>query len=685
MALERPIFGLEWRYNPDMRNLQFIVVALVALMAWRPCLAGSGAVRWANSGETLTGYGRDYGLTLDAGSGAPIDLAIHGARSLKFARAGWWTLVEAGGKSISAADCSVSYTRHGDTLRYDYRSTDTRVLLTVTFRSTSVDLRARVSNSAPVAATRFALPTAVTFDGGLIHHVYFPEELGRSLEPSFFQPGSSGGYLSVEGDYPPLFSDFLHLDLDTGQVSVYMVRDRRSEFVPAHLSAGGVDGGGRIGREWIVWIAPGQTWTSPVARIAVGAGIRDSLLAYVDANGYTRPLSAKIKPKTLAVLEQSMLIKYSGDTLADQTRGLGALPRPVLLHIWNYLHGGFDKQYPDHLPPNPQVGTEGDLATFFATAHRLGDLVMPYTNPTWWCDDPRGPTFLRDGDAPLLRDQSGHPVREIYGPNDGWSLSTFHPDAIAAEQTVVREFTHDYPSDLLFQDQIGARSPKYDFNPAAHDPNSYLQGLQDIASRTGRVVPVATENGYDGVLNDETEMCGLCWSLIPTENPPSWVQLWRDRYPAGSWRLAPMALWMAHDKTVFAMHDLGQFTTSPEILAWDVALGYQLSANVTTDDLTDPARMRWLAWLAAVQRTVGPLIIGRPLTDWQEPSPGVYRAVYGDTVVLANTRANPFDVDAVDTLAAHGFSISTPNAGVIAGSFQRWNGKLYPQGNDFVR
>ena len=40
---------------------------------------------------------------------------------------------------------------------------------------------------------------------------------------------------------------------------------------------------------------------------------------------------------------------------------------------------------------------------------------MPYTNPTWWCVNPKGPTFEKQGDAPLSRDFEGNVYPESYG------------------------------------------------------------------------------------------------------------------------------------------------------------------------------------------------------------------------------------------------------------------------------
>lgn len=59
---------------------------------------------------------------------------------------------------------------------------------------------------------------------------------------------------------------------------------------------------------------------------------------------------------------------------------------PSLIHFADYLQGGFDKQYPDHLPPSPGFGTPEEFRAFAQRSRQLGHLTMPYTNPTWWCD-----------------------------------------------------------------------------------------------------------------------------------------------------------------------------------------------------------------------------------------------------------------------------------------------------------
>ena len=161
---------------------------------------------------------------------------------------------------------------------------------------------------------------------------------------------------------------------------------------------------------------------------------------------------------------------------------------------------GFDKQYPDHLPPNPEVGTPEDLAALVRECQAKGHLFMPYTNPTWWCTNPKGPTFERVGDAPLSRDFDGAIYPESYGLNQvqGYTTCAWHPAVRAANDVIRRQFTEEYPVAVLFQDQVGARGPRWDTNPASPNPGAYLEGIHRIARVDSQLVPLGTETDRTG-------------------------------------------------------------------------------------------------------------------------------------------------------------------------------------------
>jgi hypothetical protein len=187
--------------------------------------------------------------------------------------------------------------------------------------------------------------------------------------------------------------------------------------------------------------------------------------------------------------KQSVLIHYvwGGEEtygVATQlTARLSDLPAPALLHFEEYLSGGFDKEYPDHLPrTHPSFGTVAQFTNFLAQARARNQLTMPYTNPTFWGVDPKGPTFLATNDAPLLVNLDGSYNYEEYFGEGGMTVTPWHPAVQAANRNTRNQFLTNYPVDVLFQDQVGARTWQYDINPAAPTPYAYIGGVAAIAA-----------------------------------------------------------------------------------------------------------------------------------------------------------------------------------------------------------
>lgn len=487
---------------------------------------------------------------------------------------------------------------------------------------------------------------------------------------------------SFSGPYPPLFADFQHLDATTGSASIYRVqplpdepwtgaRDHTALFVPGSLGCGADERGGYADRAYATFVLAGSSWRSPRARIVVGSTAEAQLAEYCRANRIRRTLEDKVAGPALERLKRAVLVYYAGSA-REKIEHLGLLPPDTLLHFADYLHGGFDKQYPDHLPPNPAFGTPAELAAFFQRARAAGRLVMPYTNPTWWCDHPKGPTFAREGDAPLLKGLDGKPVYERYGPNDGWTVTQWHPAVRAANRITVQQFSREYPVDVLFQDQCGARSWMYDTNPASPTPYAYTDGILSMIAQDSRVRPLSTEAGWDRVVNWETQLCGLSWALVPTEYGPEWRRYMKQVYPPSTWEIYPLAQYVAHDKAMLLLHDLGQFVTNREVLSWALGLGFSLSYSVPAAALRQDGPREWLRWLDRLQKSVVARTIGRPVLAFRHergPSPtraddGLIAAQYGRVRVWANLGPGPRPATG-RMLAPHGFLAQGP--GVVAG------------------
>ncbi len=429
---------------------------------------------------------------------------------------------------------------------------------------------------------------------------------------------------SLGGDYPGLFADFAHWRWKDGSGCALMgVRPRPPHepwrcpkpFVPGVLRIGGDAGGGWAEHGFRAWVKDGETWTTPSTVLLTNVTLEAACDAYVGMNDLFRPLEDKVRdPAKLEKFKRAPLL-FLGDSAAKCRRAVPEIPSPSLVHQSQYLRGGFDKQYPDHLPPRESYGTADEMRALVSELRVAGHLYSPYTNPTWWCDHPRGPTFLAAGEEPLSVDAAGRKMHESYGAADGWTVCFWHPAVQAANRATRRQFTGDIPVDLLFQDQCGARRLHYDFNPAAPHPTAYLEGLISMVEEDSRAVPLGTEDGWDRVAREETALCGLSWGTVPVRDDDIGNNiLKKSSLPPHLWEIEAVPARMFHGCCLFYLHDLGAFADNERVLAWCLAMGYQLSYRCNAWHFTHDAKARaWYARLHAIQGDVVSRYAGRRL------------------------------------------------------------------------
>jgi hypothetical protein len=177
--------------------------------------------------------------------------------------------------------------------------------------------------------------------------------------------------------------------------------------------------------------------------------------------------------------------------------------------------------------------------------------------------------------------------------------------------------------------------------------------------------PLSTENGWDRIVNSESQLCGLTWSIVPTQNPPTWRTFLKDRYPPQTWDIFPVAQYLAHDKLSFVHHDLGQFVTNDEVLAWTLGLGYNLSYRTSASSVDNASSRQWLLWLDRLQKSVCARYTGEPVRAFihdRGPNPtvdddGLLQATYGPVEIVANLNnhamlSNGYDTDSGKFLRA---------------------------------
>jgi len=514
--------------------------------------------------------------------------------------------------------------------------------------------------------------------------------------PFFAELLPAKGRLQYECAYPPAFADFLHFQTTAGAAGLYRVQPRgwtawegaknhRALFVPGRIAVGGDEQGGWCDRPFATYVKPNTTWECPVVRAKVGFSARESLTAYAEANGIVRRLEEKMSHEVFRKFKQSVLV-YFGGRCHELLDAMNLLPWPTQIHTADYLHGGFDKQYPDHLPPNPDFGSPEEFRQLIEKSHSLGHLVVPYTNPTWWCDLPKGPTFERFGETPLLKTLDGKVSPERYARNTGFTVCHWHPAVQEANRRTVRQFLEEYPVDILFQDQCGARGWHYDLNPASPTPWAYTEGVLSMVEEDCRRIPLSTESGWDRVVNAESQLCGMTFGLMPSDGRP----LMKNRFDSRTWEIFPMAQFIAHDKTAMIHHDLGQFVDNQERLSWTLGLGYSMSYRIHAPALREAAARQWLLWLDRLQKSVCARYFAKPLDEfthhWAADLPthenGTIGARYGDLRVVANLDSQP-KLQFGRELAGYGFLVSAP--GLVAAQLETLAGRDFGKnGTAFV-
>jgi beta-glucanase (GH16 family)/lysophospholipase L1-like esterase len=505
-------------------------------------------------------------------------------------------------------------------------------------------------------------------------------------------------YYSVELPYPAAFADFYQLETVHGNASLFGVQNVLTDpsdpwstgnlFVPGNLSWGADATGGYCERGFVTYTGAGETWQSPTVRLVVGYSAADALAQYASANGITRDLSDKMSASVIDDFKRSLLVRAYGN--ANQLASLvEQIPSPAILHFTDYLKGGFDKEYPDHLPPNAaNFGTPAEFLAFLAAAENAGIFTMPYTNPTLWNDHPRGPTFLAAGEDPLALKTDGSLAAEIYFGEPGYAATPWHPDTQAANRKTVGLFTPEsptnypgethYPVDFFFQDQVGARSWQYDINSSAPDATAYVHGLAAIAAEDSLKLPGSTENGFDRLINFHSQFCGLAWGLVPTPGAPVWRRFLSERYDPATWTIFPLAQHLAHDKVAFTYNNLGAPVTNDEVVAWSMGLGYGMTYILYNGDMAVTAKREWLNWIDRLQKSVAARYIGEGISAFTHTrsggnGDGSLGATYGSVTVDANLE-NANLVKGSRTLAPHGFIATAP--GLVAARMIEPGGSL---------
>lgn len=546
------------------------------------------------------------------------------------------------------------------------------------------DMRLQLQSNWGYVLDYVLFPSDVVFIEDDIEEAVLPILPGIVLEPAFF--GQNISYTANCPGYPGLFADYVSLSSTKGQIAVYSLYEQGPirPFVIGFIHDDDyVSDSTFYYHTFGARISDGDTWTTPWVRVRISQSVLETISAYRVDNGLDqfRSLPEKLGSRYTQTV-QSPLYKADAVQLAipfsQYPDLLSQVPSPGILHPVAYQPGGHDENYPDFLPPDSAWGTTADFAAMFQQAQALGLLVMPYTNPTWWDDE--SPTLqslpppLTITDVAVLNDQ-GTPVYEYYGPHGGYVVSPWAPFVQQRLDQLVGQMTEDVPSDVLFEDQIGARPWLFDHNPSSPYPMAYIEGWLEH-TRTYSDTLLMTELGFDRLAETQVGFHGSV--LLPErfEYTPGW-------WGTDTWHPYPLAPLMVRDKVLFYQHDLAPETMTVDraTLTWNLAFGYMLSYDLGYGGGLDNP---WLELVGAFQKHVLACYAGEVMTNFTNLEDKVTQTSFETFTVVANwDETNSYDTGQ-HTLPPLGVLAMSADGTVTAGVFTGYNGVPLSAGDHYL-
>lgn len=427
-----------------------------------------------------------------------------------------------------------------------------------------------------------------------------------------------------------------------------------------------------------VYVEQQQRWESPRVRIVVTTRLFDALGAWKDDTDVAKLPSIadklsmpKVRGQVARDLALSPLLKASAIRFAKpfsswQAEVLPLMPTPSILHVTGIEPRGFDKDYPDFLPPDPRFGTTDDFVNFVKQAQEMDMIVMPYTNPTWW--DPNSPTLSRLPPGVTINDaaalnRSMLPIWEAYDDfvNGGYVMSLCSPFVRQRLANLAHNMTIKANVDILFEDQIGARPFLFDFNAQCDGLQTYLSNwLNHTGSLASQGVLLGTEQGFDRAAQSELMFFG---GVLSDEDSGTTNGMWGAYGEA--YRPVPVATAMTRASTIFMQHDLGgPWTTQAHSVSFALSMGYSLQFDMQ-DWVSLPDEIKaWLPVAAQFQRLVAGPMVGLNVDDYWWGDDNVTHTSFGQGAWHVFANMNNASIPTSQTCGPT--TATLPGFGVIA-------------------
>lgn len=568
------------------------------------------------------------------------------------------------------------------TLHYP-ASSKNRLAVTVTVSlapTQAVVMRAHVVNNGGSAVRMFGFPSELKVIEDEIIDALLPMIPGAKLRSEFFF-----NHQSYDAQYPGVMcADYSAVRSTRGKIAVY---GRRGAIVhPVYLGFGHEDAlqdYTKMIHNYKTWLEGGGEWTSPEVVIRVGQDYPETIDCYRRENGIDDfpSLAAKLGAEKERYFAAPMY-KLDCERLnmpfeRIKTEVIEKIPVPGLLHPVAFQPAGFDRHYPDFIPPRAEWGGTEGFADLVAYARQRGHLVMPYTNFSWW--NPDSPT-LRNLPAGIelaeiaVNLRSGGPVTESYNESSGYVMNLHHEfvaDRIAAEHEKLLALAG---VDAIFEDQFGARTAPYDYGAAGlaayGAAASYFEGVLAHARRMAGS-RLMTECGIDVLAKYEIGFMGTnyLWDLAGYRAATA---PYTDYYP-----LAGM---LFRDKVLLYQHNLAgeTWTDDKAMFRWNLAFGYNFSTGLAW--MEHP----WLPLVGIFQEQVLSRYADRLVTGFEALPGGATRTSFGPYRVHANWDDRNSFACGTHIVVPGGAMVRADDGSVTGGVFSCYNGSVLSDGDHYL-
>ncbi|MCR8659595.1 discoidin domain-containing protein [Paenibacillus endoradicis] len=586
----------------------------------------------------------------------------------------WWAILndDSSIQSLNAETFTYNWKKGESELKLQYSGT---LAVDVNVRFGDDDrmyMTASIENGTAEPIKSFRFPYELKIDQYGVQDAILPMLPGAKLKATFFQESNS-----FSDQYPGvMFASYLAMRTNMGNLAMYDLGEQTTLLTEIGYKHQINDSGKTaFVHNYKTWIESNQKWNSPTVVLEIGGDYNTSIVSYRELNEIDQYRSLKDKlgdetDKYFALpLYKTDISAIKGaswsnlsSTLIDKMNYNG------MIHLVGFQKGGHDENYPDFIPPDPQWGGDAAFQKFVKDSKAKGNIVVPYTNMSWWGITsptlnqlPTGTTLANI----IVQKENGTIMQEDYGAHSGFVVNTGHPffqQRVAEEHQKLIEFGG---FDGIFEDQWGIRNSPYVFNeeiPKGTDPSTaYFQGVRNYFNSLTHNVYI--EDGTDVLADDSVGFMGstYLWDILGyRKNTASYTEYY------------PLSGMLMRDKVMFYHHNLAgeTMTDNQDMLRWNLAMGYNLSTDFY-NGVTSP----WVDAIGVFQKYVLARYVDQLVVNFEQRTQTVTITDFGTHKVTSNWDSKEtYSMDGDTTLSNGGFDVTADDGRVRAGNYSRYNG-----------